>query len=48
MKTFIIEESLAQEILNYLASRPYIEVHEIIQKLRAIQPVPEPKPDAKE
>lgn len=33
---YIIEESIALEILNYLANRPYIEVAELVKKLQAL------------
>lgn len=34
MKQFVIREDLAQEILNYLATRPYSEVYKIIAKFQ--------------
>jgi hypothetical protein len=32
--------SLAQGICNYLASRPWSEVHEAMAALKALQPIP--------
>lgn len=34
-----IEEKLAQDILNYLASKPYAEVYSIIGQLQMIKSV---------
>lgn len=34
-----INEQLLKELLNYLASRPYVEVHQAIQALQNLQPV---------
>jgi hypothetical protein len=37
--TFQIEQELLQEVLNYLGSRPYAEVNQLVQKvLAAVQP----------
>lgn len=35
-----LPQELGQELLNYLATRPYNEVFQLIDKLRNIQPVP--------
>ena len=48
MKQFIIDENVANGVLNYLATRPYMEVAGLIQALSKLQPVPEPKPKQKE
>lgn len=39
MKQFEISEELANKILQYLASRPYLEVAELISKLQQIKPI---------
>lgn len=39
MKQFEITEELANKILQYLASRPYLEVAELISKLQQIKPI---------
>ena len=39
MKYFITQEQL-QSVLNYLGSRPYVEVIKIIQVLGQLQPAP--------
>ena len=36
---FAISEKLANEIINYLAYRPMIEVEQLVVGLRAIQPI---------
>jgi len=38
-KEFKITESLANQLLNYLASRPYIEVARLVQALSSITEV---------
>jgi hypothetical protein len=43
---FVIDENLANQLLNYLASRPYAEVHGLVKRLQAIQPLQEvPAPE---
>jgi len=37
MKKFIIDEELAQAILNYLANRPFIEVYKMVQALQNVK-----------
>lgn len=44
MKTFAIPENVATAILNYLSTRPYREVYELITALQQIQPVGQPAP----
>ena len=39
MKKFEISEDLAQKVLNYLATRPYLEVAELIQQVQQIKPI---------
>ena len=39
MSYFITQEQL-QDVLNYLCSRPYVEVIKIIQTLGQLQPAP--------
>lgn len=34
-----INEELLKQLLNYLASRPYVEVHQAIQALQSLQPI---------
>lgn len=34
---FVIPQDLAQAILDYLASRPYREVHELIVRLQRLE-----------
>ena len=48
MKQFIINEQLANELVNYLASRPYIEVARLISSLNQMTEVPEMKKKEKE
>lgn len=45
MKQFIITEELAQTILNYLATRPYAEVSQLVPRLQSVKPFVEPKED---
>ena len=47
MKKFEISEELAQKLLNYLATRPYLEVAELINQLQQIQPIVEPEASKK-
>lgn len=42
-KKFIIGEKLANVLLRYLGSKPYIEVVELVNVLQTIQPVSEPE-----
>lgn len=38
MKNYLIQEDLVVGVLRYLGSRPYVEVAEMINALRALQP----------
>jgi len=38
-REFVISENVAQVILEYLASRPYREVFELIAALQSIKPL---------
>jgi hypothetical protein len=40
---FIIDAALAQAIAEYLARRPFIEVEQLVNGLRQLQPLPAPK-----
>ena len=40
---FIIDSTLAQAIAEYLARRPFIEVEQLVNGLRQLQPLPAPK-----
>lgn len=42
-KEFKITESLANQLLNYLAGRPYIEVAKLVQGLSTLKEVEEVK-----
>ena len=39
MKQYIIDEALAQAIANYLSTRPYTEVFQLIPALMQIKPL---------
>lgn len=39
MKKFEISEDLAQKVLNYLATKPYLEVAELVTQLQQIKPI---------
>jgi hypothetical protein len=41
MKQFEISEELANKVLQYLATRPYLEVAELISNLQQIKPISE-------
>ena len=45
---FLIEGGLANGILNYLGSKPYVEVAGLIDGLREIQPISVHKPEEEE
>ena len=52
-KKFLIDQELAERIGNYLAQRPWAEVHEMVAGILRLQPAPPPPtvpepPDAKE
>ena len=36
MKRYLIDEDLANEILNYLSHQPYREVYQFVQQLQAL------------
>jgi hypothetical protein len=40
MKKFIIQEELAQAILNYLGQQPYVSVHTMVPGLLALEVLP--------
>lgn len=40
MKKFEISEQLANAILQYLASRPYAEVYQLVAALQKIEEIP--------
>jgi hypothetical protein len=40
-KQYVIPESLAQAVLEYLSTRPYREVAHLVGGLLSLQPVPE-------
>ena len=40
MKKFIISEELAQAILNFLGSLPYVQVHKLVPGLLALEVLP--------
>lgn len=40
-QNLIIPTTLAEAIVQYLAQRPYIEVHKLIAALQQLQPAPE-------
>lgn len=46
MKEYIITEEQAQKLLNYIASKPFGEVFELVQMLQSFPPV-EKEEDAK-
>ena len=41
MPEFIISQKLAQEVIDYLASKPYAEVYRLIGALQTMKPVKE-------
>lgn len=43
---FLIDAQLAQAILDYLAQRPYREVHQLIALLQRLEVAPEPQKPA--
>lgn len=43
---FVIDGTLAVAVLNYLASKPYLEVAGMIQKLQELESVVAPVPTA--
>jgi len=48
MKKFEISEELAQKVLNYLATRPYLEVSELITQVQQIKPIVESEASKKQ
>lgn len=41
MKTYVIPQPVAQALIDYLKTRPYVEVHELIGALLQLQDAPE-------
>ncbi len=48
MNEFILSEKALQETLNYLASKPYVEVQKLIVLLQQAKLVEKPKEKEKE
>jgi hypothetical protein len=44
MKEYIISETLANKVLNYIASKPYVEVAQLISELGQLQEIPSAGP----
>lgn len=40
-----LPEDLALELVQYLATRPFGEVYQIIPRIQRLEPVPEDSPD---
>ncbi len=40
---YIISQELAQTLLNYIATKPYAEVFQLIGQLQALKPEKEPQ-----
>ena len=40
MKQFTLDEKTKQDLLNYLASKPFIEVFQLINSLQSTQEIP--------
>lgn len=40
MNEYAIQEALRNALINYLAQRPYAEVHQAIQALQSLQKLP--------
>lgn len=38
--TYTVSKDLMQAVLNYLANRPYAEVHQLVGEILKIQPNP--------
>ena len=45
MKNYILPEALGNEILNYLASRPYVEVFKMVDAMKKMNFVKEEEKD---
>lgn len=45
---FLIPHSLAQVILNYLVTRPYAEVFELVAALQGLKTLPDNTPSPRE
>lgn len=42
-KKYIIESGLGQEVLNYLVSKPFSEVSDLVKGMTALTELPEPE-----
>ena len=40
---YIISQELAQALLNYIVTKPYAEVFQLVQQLQALKPEKEPE-----
>lgn len=39
MNNYLVSQELLQTILNYLATRPYNEVHALVPQIQVLKPV---------
>ena len=46
MKEYKIKEQVLNTVLQYLASKPYAEVYQLITELQRVEPVEEKKDEA--
>lgn len=47
-KQLVIDLKTAEAVVNYLATRPYVEVFQLIAAMQQLQPLPAPEPVVKE
>lgn len=40
MKTYLISQELAQKILTYLGTKPFVEVHQLVPGLLSLEELP--------